>query len=113
MLTFAARVHSAVKILVDAKLPLGVVIVTGPVVAPVGTSAKTPWLEATAKCVAGVPLKLTPVVVSKLAPQSRTHLPGASEEGSIRPMCGLGAGRPRSQEKSVPSWYSPKFVAPP
>ncbi len=81
---------------------MGVVIVIGPLVAPLGTSAKTPWLEATANSVAGVPLKSTAVAPSRLAPQRRTHFPTASDAGSMRPMCGLGGGRPRSREKSVP-----------
>ena len=44
---------------------MGVVTVTGPVVAPAGTVTQTPWLEGTPKLVAGVPLKETAVVPSR------------------------------------------------
>lgn len=64
--------YSTVKLSLLVKLPLGVVIVIGPLVAPLGTSAQTPWLEATTKLVAGVPLKSTAVVPSMSRPQSRT-----------------------------------------
>ena len=108
--------HSTMKLCLLVEVPLGVVIVIVPLVAPLGTSAKTPWLEATAKLAAGVPLKLTAVGPSRLPPQSRTHFPGASEGGSGRldqADCGLGGGRPRSKEKSVPPWQVPSVDAAP
>jgi hypothetical protein len=88
--------YCTVKDCVVVKAPLGVVTVIGPVVAPSGTTAHTPWVEPTWKTVAGVPLKLTPVAPSRLNPHSNTCCPAAPAWGLKEPMCGWGLGRPRS-----------------
>ncbi|MGA2590583.1 MAG: hypothetical protein ABSH32_11745 [Bryobacteraceae bacterium] len=47
------------------KLPLAVVTVTGPVVAPAGTVTRMDWTEVETALTAGVPLKATEVAPSR------------------------------------------------
>ena len=61
--------------------PAGVVTVMGPVAAPSGTCTQTPCAEATTNSVAGVPLKLTALVLKKFAPNKSIVFPGAAELG--------------------------------
>jgi hypothetical protein len=60
----------------------GVVTVTKPVVAPVGTAVLISVLETTLK-VAAVPLKLTLVALLRLFPRMRTVAPTSPEVGSL------------------------------
>jgi len=69
-----------VKLVVAVALPAGLVRVTCPVVAPVGTTAVMLVAETTVK-VAGLPLKLTAVVVLRLVPVSVTTVPAGPEVG--------------------------------
>jgi hypothetical protein len=83
---------------VVVKLPVGVVTVIGPLVAPAGTFTNTPWLEGTCKAVAAVLLKLTAVAPSRFVPHSSTASPTAPARGLKDWMRGLGGGRPASSE---------------
>ncbi len=57
---------------------MGVVMVIGPVVAPSGTWTQTPCAEATTNSVAGLPLKLTALVLNRFAPNSNIVSPAAA-----------------------------------
>jgi len=78
------------------ELPLGVVTVMGPVVAPGGTVALM-LLEV----VAGVPLKLTPVAPRRNLPFTVTTTPVAPLVGTPPMTSGWGGGRPRTQTQAL------------
>ena len=72
-------------------VPLGVVTVTLPLVAPEGTLTVICVAEFTTKPGAAVPLKLTAVVLLRLAPVSTTLVPTGPEVG-LAPLS-VGAGK--------------------
>src|ERR1022692_2313327 len=99
--------YSTVKSFFVVKVPLGVVTVIGPVVAPAGTAAQMPWCEGTVKVVAGVPLKLTAVAPSRPSPNRSTRWSTLPAFGTMALTWGTGLGSPRSITKTVPSEYVP------
>jgi len=76
-----------VKLAVEVTLPAGLVTVTGPVVTPTGATAVMLFPETTVK-VAGVPLKLTAVVLLRLLPLKVTTVPATPEAGLRLPRVG-------------------------
>jgi hypothetical protein len=82
-------------------VPLGVVTTIVPVVAPAGTVVLI-W-EAEAVNVAGVPLKLTPVVAARLFPRIVTILPTGFDDGTAL----TNGPNPVATSKIVPSLLDP------
>ena len=79
-----------VKLVVVVTVPPGVVIVIGPVVAPVGTVAVIWVAEFTTTLVAVIPLNLTTVVPIKPEPEITTEVPVGPEVGVKDVIVGAG-----------------------
>jgi hypothetical protein len=91
-----------VKLLVLVVDPPALVTVTGPLVAPLGTVAVTVLVDFTVK-EAGVPLKATAVVPTKLPPLIVTFWPTFPLAGAKPTITGFGAGRPLTICTIVPA----------
>jgi hypothetical protein len=105
----AARIYGQMwNIVLLFSMPLGVVTVTQPLVAPVGTLTVIPVADTTLK-VAETPLKVTLVAPVRSVPRILTCAPTLPAEGSV-----LTKGpRPTDWLKAVPSLYAPSRLVTP